>query len=804
MSELNLKQKRQILASESPLENFKLNVVLEAANLGIWEWNLKTGGVQWTENVTGMLGLTEPFDGKVTSYLEHILQEDRESTAACINQAIRNKVDFITEHRVLLPDGTIRWIEGTGKVIYDTSGKALTLTGTVRDITERKNSEAELRHRDYLFASLATIISELINHENWETAINQIMERLGKMMNVDRVYIFENDPVSEGPVSSTSQRYEWSSTLAEPQLNNPELQHLPIEGFPGLALLVQNKAFHSHIARIDNDELRELLAGQGIVSILIFPVFIRTTFWGFIGFDDCRKERTWTDLEFSVLNSFASALSSAIERKQTTQKVVFSERSYRELFNTVDEAIYIHDMNGVLVDVNLKVLHLYGYSREELVGQTPAIFMAEGLNNLEEIAEKFQAVKAGKPQAFEWWGKKKDGTLFLKEVHTSKGIYFGKEVIIATAWDITERKKFEEVIRESELRFRTLQEASFGGIGLHDNGVLLDCNKGLCQITGYSYAELIGMDGFRLIAPEYRALVLSHVQQAYTERYDVEGIRKDGSRYFLEIQGKSIPFKGKQIRVTEFRDITARKQAEQKILEQNIRLTHMTEDLMRKNDQLEEFTQIVSHNLRSPAGNIVTLMKLYEQSHAEDERQEYFAYLKQTGDSILTTLHELNEVLKIKQNTAIERQQIDFVSALNAATSMLSGKIMESDAYITHNFADAPTVNFPVIYLESIMLNLISNSIKYRHPERQLNISLSTEDADGFIRLHVADNGLGINLEKYGHQLFKMRKTFHRHPEARGIGLFLVKNQVESMGGSIRVHSEENNGTTFTIQFTKQ
>ena len=572
---------------------------------------------------------------------------------------------------------------------------------------------------------------------------------------------------------------------------------------PGIELLKKNKPFHSLVKEIRDDSLRTLLESQAIISIIIFPIFIKKEFWGFIGFDDCQHERHWSELEFSVLHSFSSSLAGAIERKLSVEALAKSEKSYRKLFDSVGEAIYVHDFNGVILDVNQRVLELYGYSKEDLVGQTPAIFMAEGMNDLEALAIKFQEVIKGIPQTFEWWGKKKHGEIFLKEVHTSKGLYFGKEVIIATAWDITERRKYENEIRESEQRFRTLQQASFGGIGLHDQGKIIDCNLGLCQITGYTYEELIGMNGFDLIAPEWQDTVKRNVISEYDKPYDVEGIRKDGSRYFLEIQGKQIPHEGRNIRVTEFRDITSRKMAEEKIREQNIRLTHLTEDLTKKNDQLEEFTQIVSHNLRSPAGNIVSLLNLYEQTNSQDEKDEYFKLLKQTGNTILGSLNELNEVLKIKQNRDIEHQHIRFAEAIENVKKMLTGKIMELSATITCHFEKAPAVYFPTIYLESILLNLLSNSLKYNNPAKPLLLNLSSEETDQSIVLKVSDNGLGINLEKYGHQIFKMRKTFHYHPEARGIGLFLVKNQVEAMGGSISVISEENKGTTFTIHFKK-
>lgn len=130
-----------------------------------------------------------------------------------------------------------------------------------------------------------------------------------------------------------------------------------------------------------------------------------------------------------------------------------------------------------------------------------------------------------------------------------------------------QQKKTEALLRESEERFKALHNASFGGIAIHDKGVILDCNQGLSDICGFTNAELVGMNGLLLIAPEWRESVMEKIQGDYKEPYIVEGLRKDGSRFDLRVQGKNIPYQGRKVRVTEFRDITDRKQAEAALLE---------------------------------------------------------------------------------------------------------------------------------------------------------------------------------------------------------------------------------------------
>jgi PAS domain S-box-containing protein len=136
-----------------------------------------------------------------------------------------------------------------------------------------------------------------------------------------------------------------------------------------------------------------------------------------------------------------------------------------------------------------------------------------------------------------------------------------------THQDITERKLSEHALRESEERFKALHNASFGGITIHDKGLIMDCNQGLCDITGFSMEELIGMDGLLLIAEEAREMVMANILAGYDEPYEAIGVRKNGDKYPLRLHAKNIPYKGKQVRVVEFRDITERKNVEQALKE---------------------------------------------------------------------------------------------------------------------------------------------------------------------------------------------------------------------------------------------
>jgi signal transduction histidine kinase len=192
-----------------------------------------------------------------------------------------------------------------------------------------------------------------------------------------------------------------------------------------------------------------------------------------------------------------------------------------------------------------------------------------------------------------------------------------------------------------------------------------------------------------------------------------------------------------------------------------------------------------------------------ETSTSEEDRAQFMKYLKESSTNALTTLEELNEVLKLKQNKNIEKQVLGFDKVFNQVKTMISAKIAETSAEIHHDFTQAPTIVYPNIYLESIFLNLLTNALKYHKHGENPFIEVKTYYKKNDIILEIRDKGLGINLDKYGHQIFKLQKTFHKHPESRGIGLFMIKNQIEAMGGEIFVESQEDVGTTFFINFNK-
>lgn len=254
--------------------------------------------------------------------------------------------------------------------------------------------------------------------------------------------------------------------------------------------------------------------------------------------------------------------------------------------------------------------------------------------------------------------------------------------------------------------------------------------------------------------------------------------------------------------VVVFAYIKIRRNAKQMILDKIIQ-ENLMDELTVQNQQLNDFANITSHNLRSPASNITALISTIEENSSVEDYKMIFNMLKKVAQNLNDSLNQLMEVLHIKKNKIIDKELLPFQEIYTKILESLQGEILKSGAIIKADFSEIAHIEYSRIYLESIFHNLISNALKYRDKVRIPEISIKTETKNGNILLHIADNGLGIDLEKHAHKIFGMHQIFHNHPEAKGIGLFMTKTQIESMKGKITVDSKVNVGTTFTVQFSK-
>ena len=282
-------------------------------------------------------------------------------------------------------------------------------------------------------------------------------------------------------------------------------------------------------------------------------------------------------------------------------------------------------------------------------------------------------------------------------------------------------------------------------------------------------------------------------QDSYTFEHRI--ICNNGSiRHLSSIMGEAIRDANNMVVCVKgtTQDVTDRKNAE---IELNNSFNIVTE----QNKRLLNFSYIVSHNLRSHTSNITSLLTLLEEEETKEGQENLMNHIRNVSDLLNETMINLNDVVSIQKNINLVIEPLSLRTYVDKAIEVLSEQIEIKKAIINNNINEEIIVNYNPAYLESIVLNFISNAIKYSHPERQPMITIDSFKENSFTVFQIKDNGQGIDLNKYREKLFGMYKTFHGNKDARGIGLFICKNQIETMGGKIEVESELGVGTIFKI-----
>jgi signal transduction histidine kinase len=227
-------------------------------------------------------------------------------------------------------------------------------------------------------------------------------------------------------------------------------------------------------------------------------------------------------------------------------------------------------------------------------------------------------------------------------------------------------------------------------------------------------------------------------------------------------------------------------------------LLNTNQQLVVQNHELQQFSYTVSHNLRGPVASMLGLMNIYHLSEDADEKSSIFSLMEKSAQSLETVIHDLNKIIDIRKDKFQATEKVSLETEVNLITHSLNVFITEKDVTIRQTFEANEIISIKA-YVNSILYNLISNAIQYRSPERSLVIDVTSYRKDDFVVIEVTDNGLGIDLERFKGDLFKLYKRFHTHIEGKGMGLYLVKQQVEKMNGRIEVSSVPGEWTRFSV-----
>jgi PAS domain S-box-containing protein len=490
------------------------------------------------------------------------------------------------------------------------------------------------------------------------------------------------------------------------------------------------------------------------------------------------------------------------ERKEAEENHRKSVAWYREIVESAQEGIWTIDNHEKTNFVNKKMAEILGYAPQEMLGKGLYDFMDdEGRAYAIACMERR---RQGSKENLDVRYLTKTGESVWANISASpivdeNGKYKGA---LAMVTDITQRKLDEEALKKSEANLRTIFEntdSSYILIGTDMRVISFNAPAQNFSIERNGKALEVGRHISDYFTKERWPLIDETLEKVATTgeaaRYELSYPNPDGTAQWRNVRWLDV--KTADNRHSGFilasKDITEAKTA---MLERE----RVTADLIQHVKDLEQFTYIISHNLRAPVANIMGLSEMLKEDVLDpEEKQEVVERVSQSIITIDGVIQDLNHILQSRELVNEKKEEVYFIDLVSAIKTSIHSTIVNEKVQFKCSFQVASMFTVKS-YLYSIFYNLCSNSIKYRQVGLAPAISIASRMVKNKLELHFTDNGKGIDLHKNASQLFGLYKRFDTTTEGKGMGLFMVKTQVESLGGTIKIKSKVDHGTEFIIQ----
>jgi len=719
----------------------------EAAKIGYWEVDQQESNIFWSKVNKQIHEVSEDYTPTLEAGLDFYLEgENRERIKKVVSQSLLKPMEFDEQLQIKTQNGNLKWVRVIGASEHS-ENKCVRLYGLIQDIDEIKKVQLEIRFREEQFR-------QTFNHSSMGMALIDGQNKLIKA-NKRFCHIFG--------------------------YTEAELQQIDLERIAYPDDLIINRTF-----------IEELFHGKH-KYIKLEHRFIHKD-----------GSVIWANISMSAIHNdqgdiihFVSQVQDITKRKQNELLLAHNT----DIMKRINEAakIGIWELDFVTNTVYwsptikkmVKVSEDYVPTLEEVYP-----FFQEG----EHRAALIEAIKTAteKGEGFD---------LELQVVTTDQTVFWSRTIGIAEMLDgvctrlygffqdIDEKTTAtkELAVKEEEFR-RSFKHAAIGILVIDLQGKLTKANPRICEILGYSETEVLEKTIFDLAHQEDMGRLegmLAEIHSGGQGSFKLEKrcVHKNGGYVWVNAAIAAVKNDTGKVThlVAQIQDISDKKL--------------LTENLTEHNNRLINFAHIVSHNLRSHTSNISMLLDLAFQEDPNVIKNEYYRNIKVVSDNMNETIYQLNEIVEINSKVSSTLTAQNLLENVQKALRTVDSLVKKNNAQIDLEVDCEINVLAVHAYLESIILNLITNAIKYKSPDRPAVLKINSGRAGDYAFLSIADNGLGIDMDRYGTKLFGMYKTFHSHPEARGIGLFISKNQIDAMGGRIEVESEINIGTKFTTYF---
>ncbi len=474
-------------------------------------------------------------------------------------------------------------------------------------------------------------------------------------------------------------------------------------------------------------------------------------------------------------------------------------KSFQHIVDGTDLGTWqLNVKTGVSV-FNERWANIIGYTLENM----PSITLANWPDYLhpDDLEQSNQSLKdhlEGKTEIYEseFRMKHKDGSyvwILDKGKLVNRDVDGNPELMIGSHQEITEKKRDYE-------RNRLFIEQAPSAIAMFDvNMCYLAISQKWYEVYEIDSVDIIGKSYYEVFDKEEKEITNIHQRSLagkVIKNHERKIEKPNGEVQWLLCEYRPWYSDKNKIEgiIVHTSDITKVKKEEE--------LQALLEVTKDQNKRLKNFAHIVSHNLKSHSGNFEMLLDIYLQENPKAKNNEIIQLFKKASQNLSDTILHLNEVVQINTSIKDSLKSINLGQVIDKVIRTVAALAIESKVNIKNRVEYNHKVLAIPAYLDSIILNFITNGIKYRSNDRDSYVTLSAARNNEHIVLSIKDNGLGIDLNKHRFKLFGMYKTFHSNvSNSRGIGLFIAKNQIEAIGGDVEVESEVNCGTTFKIYF---
>lgn len=488
---------------------------------------------------------------------------------------------------------------------------------------------------------------------------------------------------------------------------------------------------------------------------------------------------------------------------QVITEMVESEMKFKDLVEKSQVGVFI--MHGrKLAYTNPRITEIFGYDADELIGMEATEFIHESFHSF--IEKNYQRRLSGENQSFHYEAIAvcKNKKEIWVEVFSNSTQYKGRQAIIGTVIDITDRKIAEEKLKQSEANLSSVFDNTNVGHLLLDKdyNVIASNNTFNQRFRDPLHIDFVMNNNFLAwLSPERREVIKNHFQKVITEmepfEYEVNySFENDPSVVNFNVSLSPVLDKEKLIGFC----LSAYDNTKRKMME--VERQQIINDLLQRNKDLEQFAYMLSHNLRAPlanikgAGDILCNMQLDETERAEYTTGLYDAVLK-----LDNVIEDMNTILYVKKNITENYENINLAKIIDEVKASIHEQIKQEKVEIECNFEGFTEIYSLRTYIYSIFHNLISNSIKYRRADASPVIKITTVKTDNKLAILFRDNCSGINMDRNKDKVFGLYNRFHKNIDGKGMGLYMVKTQVETLRGKISLTSEVNKGTEFLIEF---